>query len=84
MEEQERKRKGDVYREVKVGAVFEATRGPERSGLAPGVFVDQAGHKHYVARRAKAEDEGSLRFSRCAQLSLTTPTMRSVSSTLFW
>src|SRR5229473_671731 len=37
MEEQERKRKGDVYREVKVGAVFEATRGPERSGLAPGV-----------------------------------------------
>jgi len=60
MEEQERKRKGDVYREVKVGAVFEATRGPERWGLAPGVFVDQAGHKHYVARRAKAEDEGSL------------------------
>ena len=60
MEEQERKRKGDVYREVKVGAVFEATRGPERWGLAPGVFVDQAGHKHDVARRAKAEDEGSL------------------------
>src|SRR6266566_5099336 len=32
MEGQERKRKGDVYREVKVGAVVEATRGPERSG----------------------------------------------------
>ncbi len=60
MEEQERKRQGDVYREVKVGAVFEATRGPERSGLAPGVFVDQAGPKHYVARRAKAQDFGKL------------------------
>ncbi len=63
MEEQERKRQGDVYREVKVGAVFEATRGPERSGLAPGVFVDQAGPKHYVARRAKAEDFGKLLYS---------------------
>jgi hypothetical protein len=63
MEEQERKRKGDVYREVKVGAVFEATRGPERSGLAPGVFVDQAGQKHYVARRSKAEDFGKLLYA---------------------
>jgi len=63
MEEQERKRKGDVYREVKVGAVFEATRGPERSGLAPGVFVDQAGQKHYVARRGKAEDFGKLLYA---------------------
>lgn len=63
MEEQERKRKGDVYREVKVGAVFEATRGPERSGLAPGVFVDQAGPKQYVARRAKAEDFGKLLYT---------------------
>src|SRR5712692_8775227 len=66
MEEQERKRTGDVYREVKVGAVFEATRGPERSGLAPGVFVefvDQAGPKHYVARRGKAEDFGKLLYA---------------------
>jgi len=63
MEEQERKRPGDVYREVKVGAVFEATHGPERSGLAPGVFVDQAGPKHYVARRAKAEDFGKLLYT---------------------
>src|SRR5438034_1605591 len=60
MEEQERKRQGDVYREVKVAAVFEATRGPERSGLATGVFVDQAGPKHYVARRGQAEDVGKL------------------------
>jgi hypothetical protein len=63
MQEQERKRQGDVYREVKVGAVFEATRGPERSGLAPGVFVDQAGPKHYVARRTKAEDFGKLLYT---------------------
>ena len=52
-----------VYREVKVGAVFEATRGPERSRLAPGVFVDQAGHKHYVARRGKAEDFGKVLYT---------------------
>jgi hypothetical protein len=57
------KRRGDVYREVKVGAVFEASRGPERSGLAPGVFVDQAGQKHYVARRSKAEDFGKLLYA---------------------
>lgn len=63
LQEQERKRKGDVYREVKVGAVFEATRGPERSGLAPGVFVDQAGPKHYVARRSQAEDFGKLLYT---------------------
>lgn len=63
MEEQERKRKGDVYREVKVGAVFEASRGPERSRLAPGVFVDQAEQKHYVARRGKAEDFGKLLYA---------------------
>jgi hypothetical protein len=63
MEEQERKRKGDVYREVKVGAVFEASRGPHRSQLAPGVFVDQAEQKHYVARRSKAEDFGKLLYT---------------------
>jgi hypothetical protein len=63
MQEQERKRKGDVYREIKVGAVFEASAGPERSQLAPGVFVDQAEKKHYVARRSKAEDFGKLLYS---------------------
>jgi hypothetical protein len=36
MEEKEQKRKGDVYRELKVGAVFRAERGRERSELAPG------------------------------------------------
>ena len=36
MEEKEQQRKGDVYREIKVGAVFRAERGRERSELAPG------------------------------------------------
>ena len=63
MEEQERKRKGDVYREVKVGAVFEASRGPHRSQLAPRVFVDQAEQKHYVVRRRKAEDFGKVLYA---------------------
>jgi hypothetical protein len=33
MEEREKTRKGDVYRELKVGAIFEAERGRERSEL---------------------------------------------------
>ena len=67
MEEPERKHKGDVYREIKVGAVFEASQGPERSRLAPGVFVDQAKQKHYVARRSKAEDFGKLLYTLAVQ-----------------
>ncbi len=39
LEEHERKREGDVYREVKVGAVFQASRGRERSHLVKEVFV---------------------------------------------
>ena len=46
-----------------MGAVFEASPGPERSRLAPGVFVDQAKRKHYVARRSKAEDFGKLLYT---------------------
>ena len=61
---------GDVYREVKVGAIFEAIRLPERSGLAPGVFVDQAGQKHYVARRTKAEDFGKLLYALAVRYGL--------------
>ena len=70
MEAKEQQRAGDVYREVKVGAVFEATGGPERSGLAPGVFVDQAGKKHYVARRCQAEDFGKLLYALAQQQGL--------------
>jgi len=60
----------DVYREVKVGAVFEASCGPERSGLAPGAFVDQAGEKHYVARHSKVEDEGLLLYALAVRYGL--------------
>jgi hypothetical protein len=51
MEEKEQKRRGDGYREVKVGAVFLAGPGRRRSELAPGVFVDTAGPQRYVAGR---------------------------------
>jgi hypothetical protein len=46
MEEQEQQRPGDVYREVKVGVVFQADRGRERSGWLPrrGSINQQRGH----------------------------------------
>lgn len=62
LEGQERKRPGDVYRAVKVGAVFGGKRGPHRSALVPGVFVDQAGEKRYVARRTTAEEFGKALY----------------------
>ena len=49
MEEAEAKRKADVYREIKVGAVFEGIPGRERSELVPGVFLDEPGPIEYVA-----------------------------------
>jgi hypothetical protein len=58
MEKQEQERQGDVYREVKVGAVFIAEPGRQRSELVPAVFVDTAGPIRYVARRTTAEDFG--------------------------
>lgn len=59
MEPQEQARKGDVSREVKVGAVFEGEPGHERSELVPGVFVETAGPIWYVARRTTAQDFAS-------------------------
>ena len=63
MEEKEQQRSGDVYREVKVGAVFAATGGPKRSQSVPGVFVDEAGPIRYVARRTSAENFGPLLYA---------------------
>jgi hypothetical protein len=40
MEHEERQRTGDVYREMKAGAVFRAERGSKRSELVPGGYVD--------------------------------------------
>ena len=53
MEQEELQRQGDIYREIKAGAVFRAERGPKRSELAPGVYVDTPAPDsvRYVARR---------------------------------
>ncbi len=66
MAKEEKDRPGDVYREVKVGAIFEAMSGRKRSELVPGVFVDEAGPIQYVARRTTAEDFGYF-LSQLAQ-----------------
>ena len=63
MEETEAKRTGDVYREIKVGAVFEGIPGRERSELVPGVFLDEPGPITYVARRLKVEEFGRFLYA---------------------
>jgi hypothetical protein len=70
MEEKEQKRKGDVYREVKVGAVFLADPGRRRSELAPGVFVDTAGSKTYVAHRGSVGRFAPLLYALAQQKGL--------------
>jgi hypothetical protein len=54
----EKERGGDVYREIKVGAVFEGKPGRNRSDLVPGIFVDEARPITYVARQTTAEAFG--------------------------
>src|SRR2546423_1631163 len=63
MEEAEAKRKADVYREIKVGAVFEGIPGRERSELVPGVFLDEPGPTQYVARRLTVEEFGRFLYA---------------------
>lgn len=63
MEEAEAKGKADVYREIKVGAVFEGFPGRERSDLAPGVFLDEPGPISYLARRLSAEAFGPFLYA---------------------
>jgi hypothetical protein len=73
MEEEERQRKGDVYREMKVGAVFLAERGRERSELAPEVWVDtpKTGSLRYVARRTAKGGFGQLLYALAQQSGLS-------------
>ncbi len=73
MEEDERKRKGDVYREMKVGAVFLAERGPERSELVPEVWVDtpKEDSLRYVARRTARGGFGPLLYTLAQQSGLS-------------
>jgi hypothetical protein len=60
MEEHEQQREGDAYREIKVGAVFQAKPGRERSELVEGVYLDEPveGSLHYVAQRTALGDFG--------------------------
>lgn len=69
MKEEENKRDGDVYREIKVGAVFEAEKGRERSELAPDVFLDtpKEGTLRYVARRTARGGFGRLLYTLAHQ-----------------
>ena len=70
MEEAETKRRGDVYREIKVGAVFEGIPGRERSELAPNVFLDEPGPIKYIARRMSAEEFGRFLYALAQQCGL--------------
>jgi hypothetical protein len=64
MEKEERQRQGDVYREIKAGAVFRAERGPKRSELVPGVYGDtpQPDSMRSVARRTAKGGFGWLLY----------------------
>ena len=64
MEQEEVQRKGDVYREIKAGAVFRAERGSKRSELASGVYVDTPAEDsvRYVARRTAKGGFGWLLY----------------------
>ncbi len=64
MKQEEVQRQGDVYREIKAGAVFRAERGSKRSELAPGVYVDTPAPDsvRYVARRTAKGGFGWLLY----------------------
>jgi hypothetical protein len=67
MQEAEAKGRADVYREIKVGAVFEGRVGRERSELVPGVFLDEAGPITYLAGRMSAEAFGPFLYALAQQ-----------------
>lgn len=72
MEKHEQERKGDVYRETRVGATFLAERGNERSELAPDVWIDtpKEGSQRYVARRTACGGFDQLLYSLACQSGL--------------
>jgi hypothetical protein len=73
MEKHEQEREGDVYRETRVGAVFLAERGNERSELAPDVWIDtpQEGSQQYVARRTALGGFDKLLYTLACQSGLS-------------
>ena len=72
MEKHEQERKGDVYRETRVGTVFLAERGNERSELAPDVWIDtpKEGSQQYVARRTALGGFDKLLYTLACQSGL--------------
>ena len=73
MEEHEQQREGDVYREMKVGAVFQAKPGREQSELMEGVSIDEPveGSLHYVAQRTALGDFGRHLYALAVQQGLS-------------
>jgi hypothetical protein len=73
MEKHELEREGDVYREMRVGAVFLAERGNERSELAPDVWIDmpKEGSQQYVARRTALGGFDKLLYALACQSGLS-------------
>ena len=76
MEQDEQQRRGDVYREIKVGAVFAAQPGRERSKLTPGAWVDApvAGSLQYVSQRTALGDFGRRLYALAMQGGLSRAT----------
>ncbi len=72
MEPEEQQRGGDVYREIKVGAVFQTKPGRHRSELAPGVWVDVPveGSLQYVSQRTALGDFGRRLYALAMQAGL--------------
>jgi hypothetical protein len=72
MEKEEVQRSGDIYREIKAGAVFRAERGSKRSELAPGMYVDTPAEDsmRYVARRTAKGGFGWLLYQLAVECGL--------------
>jgi hypothetical protein len=72
MEKHEKERRGDVYRENRVGTTFLAERGKERSELAPDVWIDtpKEGSQRYVARRTALGGFDKLLYTLACQSGL--------------
>src|SRR5712691_866373 len=69
LDKEERHRSGDVYREIKVGAVFRAERGVSARSWLPSVLVDTPAPDslHYVARRTAKGGFDRLLYSLAVQ-----------------
>lgn len=73
MEEHEQQHEGDVYREIKAGAVFQAKPGRERSELVEGVFIDEPveASLRYTAQRTALGDFGRHLYALAVEQDLS-------------